>query len=257
MNRQTIKSGILTLLVSLNVVGAGAQTPGNPLGVRGYHNWTMSVSYNYLQQQMTDGFNATARRQLVKVNWGAFQRLDLYVTAGQAKLFLKSKTPANISSYSDKYRFVYGAGVSGILKERSQRSPFEIWFDFQGLRFISKGNLDLYLPEGTGELTWKKDIEYDWRESHGYLGVTMPIHRILKLYLAGCIWSLQRIDTQKELWNEVWSSPQSSTYQSGLWTGGMLGLEIALPKQYSIGIEFVGFNQENYQIMVGICQTGN
>ncbi len=254
MNKKNVIASLVILVITANG-RISAQTAGNPLGVRGQRAWTVSASMNYTEQQMTGHQDAILRRQTAKITRGMLPWLDMYVIGGRTQLFMNNDSKL-ISDYRDKYRFMYGAGLSAVLKPETVRSPLQIWLDVQGLRFISQGTCDLFMTEDLGAVTWKKSFEYDWREVQCYLGLSYPVRQNIKLYLAASVWALQRLDTQKELWNENWTEPQKSTFQSGLWTGGQFGIELLLPKKYSICCEVLAFNRQNFQIMFGICQTG-
>ncbi|HDQ44075.1 MAG TPA: hypothetical protein ENN17_01080 [bacterium] len=253
IKRNGYLAGWIVAVISMSPLHA--QTVGNPLGVRGHGEWTVSASVNYTEQQ-TANQTAIIRRQAFKVMRGMTPRLDMYVTAGRAQLCL-SPPSSRLSGYRDKYRFLYGAGLTAVLKPETPHSPYQIWFGAQGLRFRSEGTYDFDLSEGGGEtLVWQKSVAYDWREGQAVLGMSYPVHHNIRLYLGGVAWVLQRIDTQRELWSDSWSKPHQSTFQSGMWTGGIFGVELLLPKQYSIGCEVLVFNEKNFQIMAGICQTG-
>jgi len=230
------------------------QMTGNPVGVRGEGEWTVSAIGTYMNQQL--GYETVvSRRILLKSTWGVTPWLDVYCTGGGVQVDLNS-SEANVVDYKGKYRFGYGLGFNLAVKPEFN---VWIWAGAQALRFPSEGSFLEYLDVG-GESNYREfEMKYDWREFQGHLGVVFPC-RFLRFYTAGVVWAIQRLETKREFL-EYGSSRSflgevQGEYRSGVWTGGVFGVEFLLPQEYSISVECLLFNEENYQVMVGVCQTG-
>jgi len=240
------------LLVGMTVSLLQAQMVGNPVGVRGTGEWTVSAIGTYMDQQVGSE-TAISRRILLKSTWGAASWLDLYCIGGMAQLELLTGV-INIVDYKSKYRFGYGGGVN-ITLTPMRESRMEIYLGVQALRFPSEGSFQVVGKVYTQEF----EMKYDWREFQGHVGIVYPYHT-LRLYAAGVVWALQRFDTKNEYWNyrnsRNYVGESRGEYRSGVWTGGVVGLELLLPKGYAISCEGLFFNEVNYHIMVGISQTG-
>jgi hypothetical protein len=226
---------------------------GNPAGVKGKGEWTVGVAGTYMNQ--TVGFEETlSRRILVKSSWGLTPELDAYIMLGGIKLKLKS-LKQGISNYEDKTRFGYGLGFDFSIKKSTKSDPIGIWAGGQLLRFLSQS---IFTDSFEAR---EYDLDYDWREITVYGGLTFQ-YQLMRFYFAGTGWIVQRLYKRKEYIiysdSKIFSGGNDEgTFQSGLWTGGIIGFEIALPERYSIGLECLIFNKNNYRIMIGICQTGN
>ncbi len=252
------RTTVICLLVVLGITTSSlhAQMTGNPAGVRGQGEWTISALGTYMNQNLSSE-TAVSRRIFLKSNWGITPWLDFYLMGGGVQLEMKTGKEGVID-YKDKYRFAYGLGFNLAFKPTSE-SVFWILAGAHGIRFPSYGSFmeDIYI--GTATYVQKFDMKYDWREVGGNLGIALP-YRCFRFYTAGVGWFLQRLDTKRqylENGNSVsFLGKQKGEYRSGLWTGGVVGLEINLPQQYSISVEALFFNESNYQIMIGICQTG-
>ena len=244
------------LFSGMTVSSPHAQMAGNPVGVRGQGEWTISAMGTYMNQNLSSE-TAVSRRIFLKSSWGITPWFDFYLMGGGAQLEMKTGKEGVIN-YKDKYRFVYGVGFNVSFKP-TRNSFFWIWAGGHGIRFPSYGSFieDIYI--GTTSYVQRFDMKYDWREIGGNLGIILP-YRSFRFYIAGVGWFLQRFDTKREYLENGSSisflGKEKGEYRSGLWTGGVVGLEINLPQQYSISVEALFFNENNYQIMVGICQTG-
>jgi hypothetical protein len=240
---------LLVLMIFIWFSQVHGQMVGNPAGVRGQGEWTLSALGAYVDHEEFE-----SKRILLKSSLGVLPWIDLFALGGAAQLDLSLP---HMDPFKGAYEFAYGLGVTISTRPMSDQ-PLEIWGGIQGLRFPSRGS---YIdPSRNLEF----EMVYDWKEYQGYLGVTYRIG-IVRLYMGGIGWGVQREDKRTSVyaldkWGErlyTTNDPQiESTYQSGLWTGGFLGIEIILPMRYSINVEVVGFNEENYQIRVGVCQTG-
>ena len=103
-------------------------------------------------------------------------------------------------------------------------------------------------------------MKYKWLEMKAHLGLIFK-YRSVRLYVAGAGWTLNRKDRKEEyLERENMETPLGKTeadFGSGLWTGGILGVELRISGNYTIGVESLLFNRNDYQIMIGISQTGS
>ena len=130
-----------------------------------------------------------------------------------------------------------------------------IWIGGQVLRYSSQGSFfeqsELFLKEF--------EMHYDAREFMGYGGIIIPFKNF-RLYGAGIGWATQGLESKTEYleFGEITSKigQVDGEFRSGLWTGGVIGIEILLPQQYAISLEGLFFNEENYHIMIGVSQTG-
>ena len=181
----------------------------------------------------------------------------MYCLGGAAQLQVK-KNSARYTDFNSKYSFAYGGGFNMVLKPQSL--PF-IWMmvGAQVLRFPAEGSFKEYFYVGSTYYEKEFALMYDWQEARGNIGVIIPF-RSFRLYLAAAGWLLQRYDTKTEYIDDgahkIFVGEEEGEYCTGLWTGGILGLEILLPQRYSLSIEALFFNEYDYQLMVGICQTG-
>ena len=238
-------------MLGITVTPAVAQMAGNPVGVRGKGAWTISLAGNYMEQQLKTE-NVFSRRILLKSGWGLTEWLDIHGIVGGAQLVMRSVRPGYVD-YRDKYRPAYGLGFN--LSVSSERLPFVFWGGGHAMRFLSEGSFWEYGPIYTREFR----MEYDWREFEGHAGVIVPIH-VFRIYVAAVAWGVQRFDKKNEYLGfgsgQSWVGEVESEYISGLNTGALLGIEWLLPQMYSVSVEVRAFNQDNFQIMVGIGQTG-
>ena len=228
-----------------------AQMAGNPVGVKGKGAWTISVAGNYMEQQLKSE-NALSRRLLLKSGWGLTPWLDVHGLVGGVQLEMRTSR-AGFVNYKDKYRLAYGLGFNIMLS--SPRLPVTFWGGGQAIRFLSEGSFWEYGPIYDREYR----MEYDWREFEGYAGVIIPI-KVFRVYVAAVGWAVQRLDKKNEYLgyggSQSWVGEVEGEYGSGIMTGGLLGIEWLLPQNYSISVEVRAFNRDDFQIMVGIGQTG-
>jgi hypothetical protein len=244
------------ILLSMGVSRSWSQMTGNPIDARGTNQWTLSALGTYMDQQL-GGAQAISKRLLAKSTWGIAPWLDIYCLGGVAQVDLK-KNSAALSDYSGKYRFSYGAGINMIYKPHSTSG---LWFvvGAQALRFPSEGSFTENLLVGSEYYTREFEMSYDWREVKINGGIVIP-SRSFRVYLAVVGWLVQRLETKREYLDNgtsrMYVGEEEGEYRTGMWSGGIIGLEILLPQRYSISIEGLFFNEQNYQLMIGICQTG-
>jgi hypothetical protein len=253
-----MKSQIILLSLCLGIglaVSSRAQMIGNPINTRGSGEWTISANGSYTNQQL--GLDAVTKRLFIKSSWGITPWLDFYFLGGGVQLEMKSSLQ-NIADYKDKIRLGYGAGLNAAFKP-SFLPIISVFTGVQAIRFVSEGSFheDFYFNNQVYQSIYQ--MQYDCREVKGYAGLVFP-HRIFRFYAAGAVWYLQRMETKKEYWDTGDSSillgQQDGEYGSGIWTGGIVGMDLLLPQNFAISIECLIFNMSNYQIMVGVCQTG-
>jgi hypothetical protein len=243
--------GIMIMIISgLWTAALMAQMAGNPVETRGKGEWTISASGSYSRFQLP---NKTAENKfLLKSAWGITPWLDMYAMGGVAKLGMEY---SDFTDYEDKYRLAYGLGFTLSAPEDSTRQSMRLWGGAQLLRFESEGSIqkvNLYMIE-------EHELKYDQREFVFYGGIKMPFHRI-RFYAAGIGYVLNRDEKMKVYLvqddDKVLQKKESGGYQSDLQTGGLAGIEFDLPRRYAVTLEGLFFNETNYQIMIGICQTG-
>jgi len=209
-----------------------------------------------------------SRRVFFKAMYGLAPWLDAYGLVGGTQVAMKNNNPA-VTDYKDRSRFAYGVGFNVLAnpsppKSRrpvgrsirsASRSRIGFWGGASIIRYPAEAVYNLSHTSVVREYHWK----YDCREITGHAGVVIP-YRALKFYAGGIGWAIQRLDTKREIALSGTSSSSDITvkgrYQSGLWTGGMAGIQVDLPQNYSLTVEAIGFNKSDYQIMIGISQTG-
>ncbi len=250
--KNRIQFVFVLFLSAVGAYHASAQTIGSPAGVRGAGEWTISVLGTYMDQQIgTEA--AISRRLLLKSNWGVLPWLDFYLIGGGCQLELQ-KNVSNVIGYKSKYKVGYGAGFHASLFPRTL-SGIGLSLGVQALRFPSEGSFQVM--EDTYDQTFS--MRYDWREFRAHLGVVIPVESI-RFYLAGIGWAVQRMDVK----NEYWGYGDASSYlgetrdefRSGIWTGGLVGIELLFPKHYAISLEALFFNEKNFHLTLGVSQTG-
>ena len=250
------KTILLSLFLCMGLtLSARAQIFGNPIDTGGSGEWTISGNAVYSNQGL--GLDAITRRLFVKSNWGVAHWLDLYLLGGGVQLEMKSSVP-NIADYKDKLRLAYGAGYKITIKP-SFLPIFYLSAGGQVLRFVSQGAFteDFYFNNQTYQSIY--EMRYDWREVKAYAAWVLPI-RNFRFYAGGTVWLLQRIEDKQEFWDtgdsKILLGEENGEYNSGIWTGALAGIDLLLPQNFAISIEFLAFNMSNYQIMVGVSQTG-
>ena len=252
--KHTICIGLI--LLSMGVSLSWSQMTGNPIDARGTNQWTLSALGTYMDQQL-GGAQAISKRILAKSTWGIAPWLDVYCLGGVAQVDLK-KNSAALSDYSGKFRFSYGAGINMVFKPQSTSG---LWFvaGAQALRFPSEGSFTEDLLVGSEYYSREFEMSYDWLEVKINGGIVIP-SRSFRVYLAVAGWLVQRLETKREYLDNgtsrMYVGEEKGEYRTGMWSGGIIGLEILLPQRYSISIEALVFNEQNYQLMIGICQTG-
>jgi hypothetical protein len=237
-----------------------AQMAGNPVHAVGKREWTVGLSGNYLNQNLVNA-KAVSRRFLAKSMWGVNDWLGLYGLIGTVQLSMNIDKK-EVQNYKDRLRFAYGAGFHWQINLNAEaENSLGLWGDAQVMKFLSENSY--YLPSQSmiGSMTDQFLLTYDWGEALVCGGLVLPV-RNFRFYGGGAAWGLRRMDTKKQYRIDANSTSQyvgqsKGTYQSGYWTGGIIGIEWDLPQRYSISIEGLVFNKENYQIMVGISQTGS
>jgi len=201
---------------------------------------------------------AFSRRILGKVEWGLAKGVDVYLNAGQAQLKLRTH---KIIDYRDKYRFAYGGGFNALLNQAAfQQGKIGFWIGAKGLAYPSEGSYYSVNEIGDMAITRQFDMKYDSREYSFHAGILAP-YRALRFYAALYAWGIQRKEEKQEYLvgldeDPIYIGKETATFQSELWTGGLIGFDVVLPQRYVISVEAALFNEENYQIMVGISQTG-
>ena len=250
----------LVLAIWLIPLGLSAQTAGNPVRTVPKGQWTVGLAGNYLNQNMQTS-TAVSKRVFVKSMWGVDSWLGVYGMLGAVQLSMNVKQ-AGVKDYKDRFRFGYGAGVHWHfpIPAQSEYGP-GLWGGVQGLKFLSEATFTRPIQFQGGSLNREFAVRYDWGEMLASGGIEFPV-RSVRLYFGGAAWAIRRLDTKKEYLvdgthDKQYLGKAKGEYRSGFWSGGVVGVEITFPQNYSISIEALGFNEENYQIMVGICQTGS
>jgi hypothetical protein len=264
-----MKKSISILLCLFLSHGCGfSQTCGNPAGTAGKGQWTMALNGAY-QTLNHEKQTFVSKRAFFKAMYGLAPWLDAYGLVGGTQVSMKNHDP-DVTDYKDRNRLAFGAGFTILANPSPPRSLRSVrpsarssahsgvgfWGGANVIRYPAEAVYDLSGTSFVHEFRWK----YDCREITGYAGIVIP-HRMLKFYAGGVGWAIQRLDTKNETVLSDFSDPidkgtAKSTFQNGLWTGGMAGIQLDLPQNYSITLEAIAFNKNYYQVMIGISQTG-
>jgi hypothetical protein len=252
-----------------------AQICGNPAGTGGKALVAMSVNGG-LQTLDHGDQKAESRRIFAKTSYGMLSNVDVYGLLGGVRLDLDA-ADRDVTVSDGRFRFAYGAGFSVTLNapKPAVRTPVRrtvrrtssgmsvgVWAGGQVIRYPAEAVYRQTIEVAGSSFLRQFDLKYDCREWTGHAGFIVPLYPWLKAYAGGVGWGIQRLDTKREyLINEAEGVSQSlgrkkGRYQSGIWTGGLAGVEFDLPQNYSISAEVIAFNRDYYQVMVGISQSG-
>jgi hypothetical protein len=266
------------LFVALIHGFAGGQPLGNPVGVRGMRQLTLSLNGSY--QTFQPGTQTlVVEKGFIKAGWGLASMLDVYGLLGSARVEAKNNGPG-VSNVRDRFRIAYGAGfnfryplgkarartqtgtAARTSKARLQKRPSarrQWWLvgGAWGIRYPFEAQYNLALQNSYIQ---QFSLDYDAREAAGYVALMMP-YRMLKFYAGGAGWLMQRLDTKTQTLMRPNEDPyvlgvSKTRYQSGLWTGAVAGVQVELKQQIALTVEVMAFNLSSYQVMVGVSQTG-
>ncbi len=244
------------MIVLIGIFPLNAQMTGNPVGVQGAGDWSVGASAGILRHGEGDFENYT-KRIVLESRYGLSDWLDVFAIGGGFHV-KRELNLSGIENYNGNYTLGYGGGFN-LTKSEILNGKANLCIGGYFVRYPSKGEYAEYFQFGGG---WVNQIEYDTREYQVQLALVFPIRQV-NFYMGAVGWGLQRIEDQalylmddNNMTADTPYSTSDGTYQTGLWTGGLLGLEVNLPQQFSIGVEFVGFNEKNYHILIGISQTG-
>jgi hypothetical protein len=267
---------IRTLLVPplMLASSAGAQICGNPAGTGGKALVAMSISGGYQTLDHGDQ-RADSRRMFIKTSYGLASNLDVYGLLGGVRLDMDSgKSGVTVSD--GRTRFAYGAGFSLSLnnpkaagkkpawrtaRKASSGPSIGLWGGGHIIRYPAEAVYRQSIDVAGSSFIREFALKYDCMEVTGHGGFIVPFGR-MKLYAGGVGWAMQRLDTKRErLINEADAVDQSlgkkkAKYKSGIWTGGLAAIQFDLPQNYTVSAEVIAFNQQYYQVMVGISQSG-
>jgi len=256
MRKRLFILSIITLLSVIAMPGLRAQMAGNPIVASGTGEWTISAMGVYQDLEGQEG-QEISRRLLLKSGWGITRWLDVYVIGGGVQLEMRT-TQIDFVGFKSKYHFGYGAGARFVFNSISGTS-MSLWGGAQILRFPSTGSFKYSYTSVGQNFIQESEMNYDWRELQMAVGVMIPF-RSIRLYVAAAGWAVQRLEKKKEYLEygntTNYLGEVEGEYQSGLWSGGIAGIEFLLQQRFSISIECLIFNTSSYQIMVGISQTG-
>ena len=248
-----IQSVILSVFLCVGMVHA--QMIGNPVESTGSGEWTISASGTYMKQYID--MPTAMKRLFLKSNWGITRWLDLYILGGGIQLELGSTRP-EVEDYKDQFRVGYGVGYNITLKPKFL-PIFSICIGAQAIRFVSNSYFseDFFFNNQTYQSIF--EMKYDWREVKMHAGLVFP-HRMFRFYAAGAVWLVQRIEYKNEYWDtgdsRSFIGKEDGEFNSGFWTGGIVGVDILLPQNFAISVEGLFFNMYDFQIMIGVSQTG-
>ncbi|MFC1569610.1 hypothetical protein ACFL4L_05200 [bacterium] len=253
-----IRVSIILFFITCSILNA--QMIGTPIGSKGQGEWSLACTGSFMTQQVGNE-TATSQRLLMKSTYGVVPWLDFVATIGAANLKLDSPVD-NVQDFEGNHKFAFGAGLNFTLKQETESQPLGLYAGAHLLRFPAKGHFQQTVSgEDVIYLYRENRMEYDWREVLVYGGWSYRISN-LRLYGCGVGWSLSRIEKKMEyqyetVENKEFIAEVRSEFQSELWTGAMVGIEVAFPKTgYVFNVEGLFFNTQNFILMVGIGQTG-
>lgn len=251
------KIGIYVVMgILVGAIPLVAQMNGNPSGVQGSGEWSVGLSTSILRHGEGNYENYT-KRIVVESRYGVSDWLDIFGVAGG--FHMKRNSPQqNVNDYNGNYTLGYGGGLN-ITKSEIFNGKANIQIGGYFVRYPSKGEYAEYFQYGGG---WLNRMEYDTREYQVAFTIIIPVQNV-NFYFGGVGWGLQRKEEQtlylmdeNKVVDDIPYDYSEGTYQSGMWTGGIVGIEVKLPQQFTCGVEFIGFNEKNYTILFGISQTG-
>ncbi|MFO7891162.1 MAG: hypothetical protein R6V04_12600 [bacterium] len=234
-----------------------SQIIGNPVGTKGTKKWSVSVNGTYMVQDYLHNTRTSSRRLLIKSEWGITPWLDFYALGGGYDLKLDFEKQG-FTDFKSKMKFCYGAGLDAALQPKSDL-PLRIWTGAQIFLGPAEGDYFEHISFAGTSIIKKYRLEYNWMESKGFLGL-IYYGKLFKLYIAVAGWLLQNTSTIDEYsqsgtsWNL--EASREGEDSSGIWTGGIIGLEFDLPSNYALTFECLAFNEQDFQLMVGFSQTG-
>jgi len=252
-----MKLNTLIVVFCVTLVGTvNSQIVGNPVGTKGTKEWSVSLNGGYMTHSYD--YQTYSRRLLLKSEWGITPWFDVYFMGGVHDLEI-SFSRADFTDYKSKIRFCYGAGFD-IAFQPKRDLPFGIWSGAQIFKGPAKGDYFENLSFAGTTIIKKYKYEYNWTETKGFLGL-IYYGKHFKLYLAKAGWLLQNTTTLRQ-YSQSGTSWSLETRKEGedrstIWSGGVFGLEFDFPGNYTLTFEGLLFNEEDYQLMVGISQTGN
>lgn len=249
------------LVVSLGIIfvqsTSFSQIVGNPVGNKGTKKWSVSINGAYMVQDYITNTRTSSRRLLVKSEWGITPWLDFYALGGAHDLKLDFKKE-EFTDFKSKMKICYGAGFDASFRPKSDL-PINIWTGAQIFLGPAQGDYFEHISFAGTNIVKKYKLKYNWMESKGFLGL-IYCGKLFKLYMAVAGWALQNTSTI-DIYNQSGTSwnleeRKEGDDSSGMWTGGMIGLELDLPGNYALTFECLVFNEQDFQLMVGFSQTG-
>ena len=272
-DRMRLKRHLVVFLFMGPALGS-AKPLGSPVDVRGRKQLTIALNTSY-QAFRPGNQSAVVQKVFLKTGWGITRWLDVYGFFGNTRLEMKNFR-SDLNDTRDKFRFAYGLGFCAThrlgrpavrAKSKSKtrsaaRTMPEYWLcgGVYAMRYPAEGVYNQSVNYIGSSFVKQNVLRYDTREFAAFAGIYVP-YRFLRVYAGGVGWLQQRVDKKQQYIQNLSEQPlkigeKTQTYQSGLWTGGVLGVQVNLPQNVSITLETVAFNRQNYQISVGVCQTG-
>ncbi len=246
----------LILFLAYGLLPVRAQMLGNPVTAQGKGQWTMGLSGTYLNQQI-ESTEVFSKRVFVQSRWGVTEALDVFGTLGYAQLKINVKETGT-TDYKDKFRFAYGLGFH-FLTHPFPENHIAFWASGHAFTFPSKGAFENTFSVLGSPYVRRFEMKYDWGEGVASAGWMIP-YRSVMVYAGVAGWGIRRFEEKTEYLllaeGKSLQGREKGTYQSGVWSGGVAGFRVLLPQNYSVGVECLYFNEQSYQIMAGISQTG-
>ena len=248
----------MVMALALQTAPALGQSAASPVMTPGTSEWTVAAIGGYFRQGVGSTETVDSYRALLKSSWGVTPWMDLYIMGGAANLRIETPNKA-VTPLEDKFKACYGLGMN-LSMQLSGLGKTGLWGGVQALRWQPEG--DFTEPDliGSDLFLRRKSMAYDWRELKVFAGIAIPVGSV-KFYAGGAGWWLQRKDSMTEYLEQgearsVIQVVENDT-QSGLWTGGIAGVELRLPENFALSLEVLAFNTSNVQVFISLLQTGS
>jgi hypothetical protein len=267
----------LVAVAAFLILGAGvaqAGVLGNPTGTMGRGNVSLGMEYDY-RKGLTDNEVAVgseadgeveflSHRYLARAGLGAFDWLDLYFRIGAADLGFPGETVAD-ADFRGSTRFAYGGGLAMRLFETDKEDGVNarMLFSAQALRFSSHGTMRTLVYNDVYEVFENK---YTWNEIDLGLMLALttphldsgknvfltPYVGVEKTFIDGKIEKTHYVTSQGG--GQDLDVDEVEFADDGLTFRPVLGLEINMPRRYSIAFEVTILDSNEFSFGVGINQ---
>ncbi len=233
-----------------------AQPAGSPVFSQSHREFTFSFNGGYLRKNIY-GVHNDSPRLLVKSLFGLAKFVDVFGEIGFVKLNLTTSGESQFT-FKDKYHLAFGGGIT-LRYLNFKRIRFSLFVSGRIFRFTSNPSSEKIANISSSEIEQSLEMRYDWREvtfNSGFIkglgfanifsgiqGKLIQRHetKISKFIIAG------GVDSENQTFGE---------YKSGLQISPFWGIDILLPSRFTISLELIAISKTDFNINVGISQTG-